>query len=73
MDGRGRALDNVFIERLWRDVKYEHVFLHEYENGKDLHKGLKDYFRFRNEERPHQARGYKFPKDVYTQKQLIVP
>jgi putative transposase len=73
MDGRGRALDNVFIERLWRDVKYEHVFLHEYENGKDLYKGLKNYFHFRNEERPHENLGYKIPKEVYYQKQLIVP
>lgn len=65
MDGRGRALDNVFIERLWRDVKYEHVFLHEYEKGKDLYRGLQEYFRFRNEERPHQALGYKTPSEVY--------
>ncbi len=73
MDGRGRALDNVFIERLWRDVKCEHIFLHEYLNGLDLHLGLKGYFCFRNEERPHQALGYKTPKEIYTQKQLFVP
>jgi putative transposase len=65
MDGRGRALDNVFIERLWRDVKYEHVFLHEYENGRALYQGLKGYFHFRNMERPHQALGYKTPWEVY--------
>lgn len=73
MDGRGRALDNVFIERLWRDVKYEHVFLHEYENGADLYKGLEAYFHFRNKERPHEALGYKIPWDVYTQSSLFVP
>lgn len=73
MDGRGRALDNVFIERLWRDVKYEHVFLHEYENGSDLYKGLEAYFHFRNKERPHEALGYKIPWDVYTKSSLFVP
>lgn len=73
MDGRGRALDNVFIERLWRDVKYEHVFLHEYENGADLYEGLKAYFHFRNKERPHEALGYKIPWDVYTKSSLFVP
>ena len=73
MDGRGRALDNVFIERLWRDVKYEHVFLHEYENGADLYKGLEAYFHFRNKERPHEALGYKTPWDVYTKSSLFVP
>jgi putative transposase len=73
MDGRGRALDNVFIERLWRDVKYEHVFLHEYENGKDLYNGLKNYFHFRNKERPHEALGYKIPYEVYNQSKIIIP
>jgi putative transposase len=73
MDGRGRALDNVFIERLWRDVKYEHVFLHEYENGKELYEGLKGYFHFRNTQRPHQALGYKIPWDVYSENKLILP
>lgn len=73
MDGRGRALDNVFIERLWRDVKYEHVFLHEYENGRELHQGLKNYFHFRNKERPHEALGYKTPWEVYNQSSFSVP
>ena len=68
MDGRGRALDNVFVERLWRSVKYEHVFLHEYENGGDLWNGLHRYWRFYNEERPHQGLGYKTPKEVFQQK-----
>lgn len=65
MDGRGRALDNVFVERLWRTVKYEHVFLHEYENGRDLWQGLNGYFKFYNEERFHQSLGYKTPKEVF--------
>ena len=73
MDGRGRALDNVFIERLWRDVKYEHVFLHEYDNGRELHQGLKKYFQFRNKERPHEALGYKTPWEIYTQNSFFVP
>lgn len=65
MDGRGRALDNVFVERLWRTVKYEHIFLHEYENGKDLWQGLDGYWNFYNQERPHQSLGYKTPKEVF--------
>jgi len=65
MDGRGRALDNVFVERLWRSVKYEHVFLHEYDNGDELWAGLNRYWRFYNEERPHQGLGYKTPKEVF--------
>ncbi len=52
MDSRGRALDNVFIERLWRSVKYEEIYLHEYDSSVDLIKGLRKYFHFYNEERP---------------------
>lgn len=55
MDGRGRALDNVFIERLWRTVKYEDIYLREYADGHALHAGLTRYFRFYNHERPHSA------------------
>jgi len=55
MDGRGRALDNAFIERLWRSVKYEDIYLRDYAHGRDLHAGLKRYFRFYNHERPHSA------------------
>jgi putative transposase len=73
MDGKGRAIDNVFVERLWRDVKYEHVFLHEYENGTDLHKGLTKYFHFRNTERPIETLDYKIPYEMYNNKQFIVP
>jgi putative transposase len=55
MDGRGRALDNVFIERLWRSVKYEDVYLRDYADGLELHAGLAKYFRFYNHERPHSG------------------
>ena len=55
MDGRGRALDNVFIERLWRSVKYEDIYLRDYADGHALHAGLSRYFRFYNHERPHSA------------------
>lgn len=55
MDGRGRALDNVFVERLWRSVKYEDIYLRDYADGHALHAGLARYFRFYNHERPHSA------------------
>lgn len=65
MDGRGRALDNVFVERLWRSVKYEDVYLHNYEDGTQLYDGLERYFRFYNEERPHQSLQYQTPTTVH--------
>ncbi|MDL2326812.1 IS3 family transposase [Bacteroidales bacterium OttesenSCG-928-A14] len=65
MDGKGRAIDNVFIERLWRSVKYEHVYLHAYEDGKSLWIGLVEYFKFYNGERPHQSLNYRKPREVY--------
>jgi putative transposase len=65
MDGRGRALDNVFVERLWRSVKYEEVYPHDYEGMKEAQRGLTWYFPFYNEERPHQALGYRTPAAVY--------
>jgi len=65
MDGKGRAIDNVFIERLWRSVKYEHVYLYAYDDGNQLWKGLDDYFRFYNHKRIHQSLGYRIPSDVY--------
>jgi putative transposase len=65
MDGRGRALDNVFVERLWRSVKYEEVYLQDYEGMRDAQRGLGRYFGFYNEERPHQALGYRTPEAVY--------
>jgi len=65
MDGRGRAIDNVFIERLWRSVKYEEVYLRDYEDGWRTEASLAAYFRFYNQERIHQALGYQTPLDVY--------
>jgi putative transposase len=65
MDGRGRALDNVFIERLWRSVKYENVYLHEYATVPELVKGLGQYFEFYNYERPHQSLSYQVPAEVH--------
>lgn len=65
MDGKGRALDNIFVERLWRSVKYEHIYLNVYEDGLSLWKGLDGYFRFYNGERPHQSLAYKTPANCY--------
>jgi len=65
MDGRGRALDNIMIERLWRSVKYEEVYLKDYMSVRDAVDGLSRYFRFYNDERPHQSLGYKTPWEVY--------
>lgn len=65
MDGRGRALDNIFTERLWRTVKYEEVYLHEYQTPKETRQNLSRYLRFYNEKRPHQSLGYKTPASVY--------
>jgi putative transposase len=61
MDGKGRCIDNVFVERLWRSLKYEEVYLHAYENGREAKDGIGRYFTFYNEERPHQALGYQTP------------
>ena len=64
-DGRGRALDNVMIERLWRSVKYEEVYLKDYLSGDDCYQGLKKYFQFYGHERRHQALEYRTPWEVY--------
>jgi len=66
MDGKGSYNDNLFIERLWRTVKYEEVYLKAYQNGRDARVGISDYFRFYNTERPHQALGYRTPAEVFT-------
>lgn len=65
MDGRGRALDNVFIERLWRSVKYEEVYLTEYADGWEAEERLDRYFRFYCEQRVHQSLQYRTPAEVY--------
>ena len=65
MDGRGRALDNIFVERLWRSVKYEDIYLKDYDQVSTLYYGLKKYFKFFNEERPHQSLGDVPPAEMY--------
>jgi putative transposase len=67
MDGRGRALDNVFIERLWRSVKYEEVYLKDYADGWEAEENLASYFHFYNHERIHQALEYRTPAEVYAE------
>ena len=64
MDGQGRYQDNIFVERLWRTVKYEEVYLKAYANVLEAQRGLEDYFRFYNGLRPHQALGYRTPAEV---------
>lgn len=65
MDGKGRALDNIFVERLWRTVKYEEIYLKHYETVPEVYEGLTNYFRFYNEERLHQSLGYRTPAEVH--------
>jgi len=67
MDGKGRAMDNIMVERLWRSVKYEEVYTKEYPGVTELIQGLKEYFYFYNNERPHQSLGYKTPFEVYSE------
>jgi putative transposase len=65
MDGRGRCLDNIFSERLWRTIKYEEVYLNDYATGEDAFRGLKRFFGFYNGERLHQSLGYRTPASIY--------
>jgi len=65
MDGRGRALDNVFVERLWRSLKYEEVYLHEYSSVAEARQAIARYFEFYNRRRPHQSLEYRTPASVY--------
>ena len=65
MDGKGRALDNVFVERLWRSLKYEEVYIKRYETGLEAVQGITAYFQFYNQERPHQSLDYRTPQTVY--------
>ena len=67
MDGKGRAMDNIMVERLWRTVKYEEIYIKDYETVEDLIKGLREYFWFYNNERPHQTFGGRTPAEVYFQ------
>jgi putative transposase len=65
MDGRGRALDNIFVERLWQSVKYEEVYLHNYETVREARERLTEYLHFYNTERLHQSLGYRTPREIY--------
>jgi putative transposase len=65
MDSKGRALDNIFIERFWRSLKYEDIYLKDYQSISELRDGLKNYFYFYNNQRGHQSLGYKTPAEVY--------
>lgn len=67
MDGKGRATDNIFIERLWRSLKYEHVYLQPANDGLELYQGVAEWFRFYNEDRHHQTLNNRKPADVYRQ------
>ena len=71
MDGKGRYSDNIFVERLWRTVKYEEVYLKAYANVPEARRELGDYFRFYNDLRPHQALGYRTPAEVFHGKQGV--
>ena len=65
MDGRGRVFDNIFVERLWRTVKYEEVYLNHYSSVREARAGLGEYFKFYNTERIHSSLGYRTPEEVY--------
>lgn len=65
MNGKGRALDNIFVERLWRSVKYEYIYLNRPENGMELYDGLTEYFNLYNKCRLHQSLNYMTPESVY--------
>ncbi|CFX97478.1 Ribonuclease H-like domain [Syntrophomonas zehnderi OL-4] len=66
-DGKGRALDNIFVERFFRTLKYENIYLNEYETPKSLRRGLNQYIKFYNEQRLHGSLGYRRPVDFYHQ------
>jgi putative transposase len=65
MDGKGRAMDNIFIERLWRSVKYEEIYVKEYQSVAELRKALREYFEFYNHQRPHQSFEGQTPSEIY--------
>ena len=65
MDSKGRALDNIFTERLWRTVKYENIYLQDYQSPREARQGIRDYLTYYNQQRPHQSLGYQTPAEVY--------
>ena len=72
MDGRGRAHDHIFVERLWRSVKYEEVYPKAYETLDQAYQGLEQYFVFYNDQRPHQALNYQTPAEVYANRLTLL-
>ena len=72
MDGRGRVYDNIFVERLWRSVKYEEVYLHQYQTVSEARNSLDKYFRFYNMERLHESLGYCTPYEIYVKEQVKI-
>ena len=68
MDGRGRVFDNIFNERLWRSVKYENIYLNDYQTVGETRNGIRKYFQLYNYRRPHQALNYATPAEVYFQR-----
>jgi len=70
MDGRGRVFDNIFVERLWRSVKYEEVYLHQYQTVHDARNGLTNYFIFYNMDRLHESLGYRTPYEIYVKERV---
>ena len=70
MDGRGRAMDNIFTERFWRTLKYEHIYLNEYAAPKEARQGIGRYLHFYCHERPHQSLAYQRPVEVYRQERV---
>jgi putative transposase len=73
IDGKGRALDNIFTERLWRTIKYEEVYLHDYQTPKQARTGLAAYLDFSNYRRPHQSLSYLTPAKVYFANTMTIP
>ena len=71
MDGRGRCMDNIFTERLWRTIKYENIYLNEYQNIDETNQGLAEYFKFYNEKRKHQSLNYQTPAQIYFTKSTV--
>ncbi len=72
MDGKGRFLDNIFIERLWRSLKYEEVYLKAYEDIREARAGIAEWIRFYNYDRPHQALGYSTPWEIYNRSNKLI-
>jgi putative transposase len=73
MDGKGRATDNICVERFWRSIKYEKLYLHSYNNNLELFLGIQEYIQFYNNFRPHQTLDYKTPASIYQQKDKDLP